>query len=527
MSNVQRPNMAGGTGHQMPGSFSPSGGRPNLNQPTSLPGNTNVANRPNIRPPSNINQTQRPSLPSQGLGNINNLSKPGGMQQPTPLPGNVNRPSLGNVNRPTTLPGTVDRPGIGGNGTVRPNLPQRPIVGGNRPGSSNVNIGNVNVGNNVFAGNRPNWDHGNWNRPGWGIGQTWNNNWHDHCIHDHFPWYNGCWHGHWGSNWYRPFAWGAVGWGLASWTNGWGYGTNYYNPYDVQGASMPYDYSQPVVINNYVSSDDGGNATAPAVVQPSQQGLDQFDQGLKLFKQKDYKSALASFDAALKLLPGDPVVHEVRSLTLFALGDYHAAGAALNSFLSSAPGMDWTTMSSLYDSLDEYTSQLRKLEQFCATHPQDAAAYFVLAYHYLTTDATDDAIGALKVVVKQQPKDATAKRMLDSLLPSSPVTAETPPTPGTMPEIDLVGTWRGFAGDATVVLTISEDFKFTWIATQSGKQVAKLTGQVQLDGNALALENKEQGEMSGNVTTTGSNAWQFAATGAPPGTAPLNFVRAK
>ena len=45
---------------------------------------------------------------------------------------------------------------------------------------------------------------------------------------------------------------------------------------------------------------------------------------------------------------------KLRVLTLFALGDYTPAAAALNSFLSSAPGMDWTTMSSLYGSIDDY-----------------------------------------------------------------------------------------------------------------------------------------------------------------------------
>ena len=95
---------------------------------------------------------------------------------------------------------------------------------------------------------------------------------------------------------------------------------------------------------------------------------------------------------------------------------------ALNSLLSSAPGMDWTTMSNLYGNIDDYQTQLRKLEAFCQAHPKDSAAEFVLAYHYLVTGSQDAAVNALKMVVANQPRDVTARRMLDALtrLPRRP-----------------------------------------------------------------------------------------------------------
>src|SRR5262249_14187815 len=166
-----------------------------------------------------------------------------------------------------------NRPGGGG---LRPD---RPIIGGGgdigrpgRPGNGNINIGGGNTiiggGNNIGNIARS----GNWginNRPGGGWWsqnhnwKQWNDNWHNHCINDHHGWYNGCWNNNWGSNWYAPVAWGAVGWGLGSWFNnsyGYGYGGGgYYNPYyDASVATaMPYDYSQPVVVTNYVTSDTG------------------------------------------------------------------------------------------------------------------------------------------------------------------------------------------------------------------------------------------------------------------------------
>ena len=85
MANVSRP---GNISRPSGGGFSPSGGgRPNVSRPTTRPGGSAVANRPAVRPPSNVKPVSRPSLPSGGIA--------GG-----------NRPNLGNVNRPATLPGT-------------------------------------------------------------------------------------------------------------------------------------------------------------------------------------------------------------------------------------------------------------------------------------------------------------------------------------------------------------------------------------------------------------------------------------
>ena len=97
-----------------------------------------------------------------------------------------------------------------------------------------------------------------------------------------------------------------MGWGLGSMTSGWGYGTSYYNPYYVQAcgdAVVPYDYSQPVVVNNYVSSDaESGDAPRRPIEQTpeSDQATKLFDEGLAQFKSGNYQTALGNFDAALR-----------------------------------------------------------------------------------------------------------------------------------------------------------------------------------------------------------------------------------
>jgi tetratricopeptide (TPR) repeat protein len=478
--------------------------------------------------------------------------------------------------RPGDRPGT--RPGGGGAGEQwrpgdnRPGGGDRPIIGGGgrpgrpgyRPGDGNVVIGG---GNNIIGGGNNNWN--NWginNRPGgdwWSqnhnYGQwhdQWHDSWYNHCNNNH-NWYNGCWNNNWGSGWYAPLAAGAVGWGLGSWYNNYAYGSGgYYNPYYTESVA-PYDYSQPVVVNYYSPTDYGAGTTAQVVATqpaatpqvaaqppaPTQSELAQaqFDQGLAEFKAGNYAEALTQFDATLRQLPQDSVVHEVRALDLFALGQYQQSAAGLNALLATAPGMDWTTMASLYGNVDEYTKQLRALEQHCKSNPKDAPASFVLAYHYLVAGHQDAAINALRTVVREQPKDMIAKRMLDSLAPAtspSSATASAAPTPATPPapgatgggseqQTDLVGTWTAKAGDAAIDLTIGDDSQFTWKVTQPGKPAVELQGGLTASSDTLILESQGQGSMIGRVNSAGPDKWQFVMAGGPPNDPGLSFQRAK
>jgi tetratricopeptide (TPR) repeat protein len=391
------------------------------------------------------------------------------------------------------FPGIANRPSIGGG--------DRPWNSGTRPGSDWGSTWHGGV-NNPWQSQTADWG---WND--YGYQNHWNNDWHnhwqDHCVHDHYhDWYHGSWSGNWSNNWYVPAAVGATAWGLAAAPSAWGYGSEYYNPYystPVETASSSYyDYSQPVTVydygqqysqadysQQYVAMKPQAQA-APAVAQtaapapPSAEpqatdpGLEQFDAALAAFKTGDYRLAVDRCNAALRTRQKDPVIHEVRALALFAQADYKAAAATLNALLAMSPGMDWTTLSGLYGNTDDYTQQLRRLEAQCKSDPRDAAAHFVLAYHYLVTGNAKEAVDALRIVTAEQPRDATAKRMLDALAPSEQSTniaaATTPPKPSdggqaaspklippqssskpeatakaTEPQTDLVGRWRAVA----------------------------------------------------------------------------------
>lgn len=543
-------------------------GRPGLgeaNRPTTLPG-TIGGTRPGG------GGGPRPPQPGDLGGN-----RPGGGL------GGGNRPGLGG-NRPTTLPGDLggnrpgsgNRPGIGGNRPVPPlgdlghwnggHRPGRPGIGGNRPGIGNGNSiwnnGNWNSGN--FSNNHFNNVNvgGGWGYPGWGgnagwnhgWNNGWNHGWNNGWVNPHYGgWYNGGWGNGWGYNggWWAPFLTGAATWGLVSSIGSWGLGygalgygaAGYVNPYYAAMpaavvASSPYDYSQPLII------DSSSPAGAPVVDQtaaaqqpaPASAPSDTFvDEALGTFKAGDYAAALAGFDKALKLSPNDTVIHEVRALALFALGRYTEAAAALNAVLATAPGMDWITMSNLYGSIDAYTGHLRTLEEFCRSHPDDAAAHFVLAYHYLVGGYPDMAAEALRVVVAKQPGDVVAKRLLEGIAPAAEQPAAAPaatptaeqalPAGADKPEIDLVGTWKASSGKDTIELTVTADSAFTWQARPDGKPAVELKGTIETSADAMALVSESAGTMVAKVTPKSADSFEFALPAAPKDTPPLVFVR--
>ncbi len=77
----------------------------------------------------------------------------------------------------------------------------------------------------------------------------------------------------------------------------------------------------------------------------------------------------------------------------------------------------------------------------------------------------------------------------------------------------------------TIELTITEDSKFTWKATQSGKPPVELTGEIGGVDQELILQSAEQGAMSGEVKSEGADRWKFSLTGAPASDPGLTFER--
>ncbi|MBL9124335.1 MAG: hypothetical protein JNG90_11935, partial [Planctomycetaceae bacterium] len=197
------------------------------------------------------------------------------------------------------------------------------------------------------------------------------------------------------------------------------------------------------------------------------------------------------------------------------------------------------TLVSLYPSTSVYQKQFGALEDYCAEHPKDPAAHFVLAYHLLVRGEQKTAIDALQVVVDNEPKDIVAARLLAALKgdgqpavataqaggpavePAAPMPADAADEPST----DLTGSWQAELGGDTYQLSIDQEGAFKWLATPKGSPPVTLEGQYAITGDQLSLDSKSQGVMAGAVKSLGPDKFQFRPVGSPQGDDGLTFIR--
>jgi len=417
-------------------------------------------------------------------------------------------------------------------------------AGQHHAGGAGRNITNVNVQNSTRVNNITNTSHHlsnqNWNN----LHNNWSQNYRHHYHHNWYrgssfafrPWYfpfygfglgygglgfGGLGYGGFGYGGYGGLGYGGYGlgyggygfspWGYNSMAYNWGY-SSYYNPY-CMSYSYPYNYTQPVIINY---------SAAPTTTVADNSA--DMDAARAAFKAGDYNASLDALDRAIKTSPDDPAAHEMRALTLFALGRYDEAAAGLNSLLAVAPGWNWETMSSMYPDAETYTRQLRSLEAYVRENPDNAAGNFVLAYHYLVTNYTDAARKRLQRVVELEPKDRVAAQLLKGLDDKATPPATSADAAPTDAETDLAGAWAAKQGDSQLKLTLDGDGGFTWTAPV-GKEDKTFTGKYTLAGSVLVLEADSGETMVAKVTSLGSDKFHFRFVGGPGDDPGLDFER--
>jgi tetratricopeptide (TPR) repeat protein len=426
------------------------------------------------------------------------------------LPGLGNRPGIGSGNRPSQLPSRTPE-------QRRDNLQDRL--------SSRENLGDR--------------SRDDWQDRRDDVREDWQDR-YDDFYDRHDDWHHGCWDGE-GSWWNHMWddhtalmAFGTTMWGLNRLAYGFGYwgyeNPYYYESYPIEGGA-PIDYSQPFVVET-APADAAATTPTDAAAAP-EPGVSDFDAARDAFYKGDYAAALASTNKALAALPNDPIIHEFRALVMFAQGKYKDAAAGLYSVLSVGPGWDWTTMSSLYPNVDEYTKQLRALEATVKQNPQAADARFVLAYHYLTCGSKDAAAGQFKELYKATPQDHLVQELL--LMTGGPETigasaAPTEAAPAQAPQVpaaDLVGSWSAAGqGGTKFEMGLAADGKFTWNYSQNGKSQS-VKGVYPLDGNVLAMEPESGGVMLAEVSPPQGGRIDFKLLGAPPGDPGLKFAKVR
>ena len=486
-----------GTGGISPGS------RPSTLPSTRPGGGTSIGSGQGIG--SGIGIAGRPGT-GQGIG-----GRPGISQQPARLPGAGqgvgNRPVISQL--PARLPGL----GPGDVGSRLPNqgarvqdrMGDRPQSLEDRRASLSDRMSNGREDWQQNRGDRQD-DRQDWrdqNREDW-------QNWADDKFENYGDWYHGGWQA--GAGWNAMWdnypvaaALGLTAWGVNRIGYGWGYAA-YANPYYSDGGSYGYDYSQPLVTySDTVASSVESIPNVPVGDQPVSQplpddeGMIAFEDARAEFRNGSYANALTKLDTTLKTMPRDTVVHEFRGLVLFALKRYPESAAATYAILSAGPGWDWTTMSSLYPSVETYTNQLRTLEEFTKANPKSPDARLLLGYHYQTCGYNDNAAKQFKWALELLPEDKLLKQLVDMTKPveqSKKPQMASPPTP--MPpekaitQEQLIGIWKATKQGAIFQLELSKDGAFVWSYVR-GKQKQSIKGAFAVDLNNLALETVDGG----------------------------------
>ncbi len=280
--------------------------------------------------------------------------------------------------------------------------------------------GNPNVVRNLATQRRP-WNlqdnrvtgiQRQWNGRNQNFGPRGNFHYHDYWSNVHRRWANHRW------NWHRrPWLWAGAGYGLGWWSSLTPY--RYVNPFYVAPAQpilvdIPaIDYSRPIVDVEQITSQTW---QAPSIDSAEiQAGVNLLDQARDAFRNGDYASARRLAEEALKKTPQDPVLHEFRALTLFALQEYRDAAAAIYAVLSVGPGMSWESIGELYANSEVYTRQLRLLEDFHTRNQRSTDAMFLLAYHYTVLDLPDLAGKMLAKLREELPQDPLVQQLQQSL----------------------------------------------------------------------------------------------------------------
>ncbi len=289
-----------------------------------------------------------------------------------------------------------------------------------------------------------------------------------------------------------------------------------------------YNYSQPIQVSY--------NPTLAVSQSDPNSGDEMFNSAVAAFQQYDYDSALDITNKGIDQYPDDAVLHEFRSLVLFARKDYQQSAATIHTVLAIGPGWDWTTLSSMYASVDVYTQQLRMLEAFTKANPQDAAGQFLLAYHYMSCGHPDAGVGPLQQVVKLMPNDRVALDMLRMVsTPKENVAGELTQSPAPSREparvevkpispATLIGTWKaGRADGSAFSLTLTKDANFTWNFAQKDQKAQEFDGTYSLEGNVLALERKDGGSLIAELTPSDDAKFNFKLLGAPEDDPGLDF----
>jgi tetratricopeptide (TPR) repeat protein len=155
----------------------------------------------------------------------------------------------------------------------------------------------------------------------------------------------------------------------------------------------------------------------------------------RAFREKRYNAAARLVSHAIVEDTGNGKLHLFRSQTLFAVGDYRGAAAAIRSAINLLDVSDWGYVvengAQFYSGRD-YVTQMERLVEYAKRDPTSADWHLLRGYHYLYLGYRDAAQKLLARASELDNRDDLTRRLLamsrDELPP--------PPVPGELPSSD-------------------------------------------------------------------------------------------
>ncbi len=137
----------------------------------------------------------------------------------------------------------------------------------------------------------------------------------------------------------------------------------------------------------------------------------------------DYERALVETDPVLTQTPDSGQAWMIRAQAFFALASYSKAAEALQAAMRLLPQEEWgrpvRKSREYFASAEEYSARLSALERYAALHPSDAAAHYVLGYHYGYLGRASEAATQLQMALRLMTgDDALANALLAPLSPA-------------------------------------------------------------------------------------------------------------
>ena len=222
---------------------------------------------------------------------------------------------------------------------------------------------------------------------------------------------------------YGGYGYGGYGRGYG----GWGYGYPYYGGYGYSGYSNGLNYMGAA----YYPYGVGGNQYAAVVTNLPTSAISSpqpqtaasaggfAEQGEASFKAGDYKGAVYAWRHAAVDNSQNPVLMLMLGQALFATGNFEEAAGATHAAMSQLSKDQWGAVVSnsreLYGNLQDYTTQLRALEQATKDKPNDPALRLLMGYHYAYLGYPQQAVDQLDKGLSIAPQDEIAKQLRDEM----------------------------------------------------------------------------------------------------------------